>query len=181
MALVVSVGFVSFGMSLVPADLNYSSTRVSSDGLYRLSYMPSIAPISINQLHIWTLHLETAKGHPTNDAEIRLNGNMLQHGHGLPTKSVVTDKLGDGNYPVKGMKFELGGWRVINVAVTAKGKANQVRLNLQSSQATVPVQLKFIRRHLKPTQVFWPERTRMHLESNQNPGPKLIVRILEKP
>jgi hypothetical protein len=130
MALAVFGGCALFGMNPVPANLDHSRTRASSDGLYRLSYTPSLTPIPINQLHTWTLHLETAKGQPINDAEIRLNGDMPQHGHGLPTKPVVTDKLGNGNYLVEGMKFQMAGWWVIDFAVTANGKPDKVEFNL---------------------------------------------------
>jgi YtkA-like len=130
MALVAFVGCALFRSDPVPANLDYSSTRVSSGGLYRLTYSPSLAPIPINQLHTWMLHLETAQGQPINDATILVNGDMPQHGHGLPTKPVVTDKLGNGNYLVEGMKFQMAGWWVIDFAVTVNAKPDKVEFNL---------------------------------------------------
>jgi YtkA-like len=130
MVLVVFIGCALLRTDPVPANLDYSSTRASSNGLYRLSYTPSLTPIPINQLHTWTLHLETANGQPINDAEITLNGDMPQHGHGLPTKPVVTDKLGNGNYLFEGMKFQMTGWWVIDVAVTVNGTPDTVEFNL---------------------------------------------------
>jgi YtkA-like len=128
--LIAFVGCTLFRTDPVPANLDYSTTRTSSSGLYRLSYTPSIAPIPINQLHTWTLHLETAQGQPINDATILVNGDMPQHGHGLPTKPVVTDKLGNGNYLVEGMKFQMTGWWVMDFAVTANGKPDKIEFNL---------------------------------------------------
>jgi YtkA-like len=130
MALVAFVGCALFRSDPVPANLDYSSTRVSSGGLYRLTYSPSLTPIPINQLHTWMLHLETAQGQPINDATILVNGDMPQHGHGLPTKPVVTDKLGNGNYLVEGMKFQMAGWWVIDFAVTVNAKPDKVEFNL---------------------------------------------------
>jgi hypothetical protein len=130
MVLVAFVGCALFRSDPVPANLDYSSTRVSSGGLYRLTYSPSLTPIPINQLHNWTLHLETAQGQPINDATILVNGDMPQHGHGLPTKPVVTDKLGNGNYLVEGMKFQMAGWWVIDFAVTVNAKPDKVEFNL---------------------------------------------------
>jgi hypothetical protein len=55
---------------------------------------------------------------------------MPQHGHGLPTKPVVTDKLGNGDYLVEGMKFQMTGWWVMDFAVTTKGKSDKIEFNL---------------------------------------------------
>jgi YtkA-like len=130
LTLIAFIGYTLFRTDPVPANLDYSTTRTSSGGLYKMSYTPSIAPIPINQLHTWTLQLENAKGQPINDATILVNGDMPQHGHGLPTKPVVTDKLGNGNYLVEGMKFQMTGWWVMDFAVTTAGKTDKIEFNL---------------------------------------------------
>jgi YtkA-like len=128
--LVALVGYKLLGTKPVPANLDYSTSRTSSGGLYKMSYTPNLSPIPVNQLHTWTLHLENAQGQPINDATILVNGDMPQHGHGLPTKPVVTDKLGNGNYLVEGMKFQMTGWWVMDFAVTANGKPDKIEFNL---------------------------------------------------
>ncbi len=95
--------------SEVPADLDYSTTRLSEQGLFNVSYTASTGTVPVNQMHQWTLHVEMADGQPVEDATITVDGDMPQHGHGLPTKPQVTKYLGNGDYLVEGMKFQMGG------------------------------------------------------------------------
>lgn len=115
-------------MNYVPADLDYSTTRLSEQGLFRGSYVTE--PIKINQLHSWTLHVQTADGNPIDNAEIVVDGDMPQHGHGLPTQPQVTQNLGNGDYLVEGMKFQMGGWWVMEFHITANGQTDTVKFNL---------------------------------------------------
>jgi hypothetical protein len=55
---------------------------------------------------------------------------MPQHGHGLPTQPLVTAYLGDGTYLVEGMKFQMGGWWVVDFTIEANGQSDTVRFNL---------------------------------------------------
>ena len=61
-------------------------------------------------MHQWTLHVERADGTPVDDATITVDGDMPQHGHGMPTQPQVTENLGNGDYLVDGLKFQMGGW-----------------------------------------------------------------------
>ncbi len=117
-------------MSYVPADLDYSTTRASNAGLYRVSYEPRRGPIAVNQIHAWTIHVETADGQPVEGATITVDGDMPQHGHGLPTEPQVTEELGGGDYLVEGLKFHMPGWWVVDYTVTAGGQTDSVRFNL---------------------------------------------------
>lgn len=74
--------------------------------------------------------METPDGKPVENASITLNGGMPQHGHGLPTEPVVSQYLGNGDYLVEGMKFQMTGWWVVNFYVNAGGKSDQVTFNL---------------------------------------------------
>jgi hypothetical protein len=118
------------GSMAVPADLDYSTTRLSASGLYEVSFMVSEPEIPINRLHTWTLHVETADGQPIEDATIAVDGDMPQHGHGLPTRPQVTQNLGNGDYLVEGMKFQMGGWWVMDFDVTVAGQTDRVSFNL---------------------------------------------------
>jgi hypothetical protein len=73
------------GNVAAPADLDTATTRLTDNGLYHISFTSAFDPIAINQIHSWTLHVETADGQPVDNAEIVVNGGMPQHGHGLPT------------------------------------------------------------------------------------------------
>jgi hypothetical protein len=55
---------------------------------------------------------------------------MPQHGHGLPTRPQVTRALGDGTYLVEGMKFQMGGWWVVDFTIEVNGQSDSVRFNL---------------------------------------------------
>lgn len=114
-----------------PAGTDYSSVRLSERQAYRVSYTSDAVPVPINRLHSWTLHVETADGRPVTDAAIKLDGDMPGHGHGLPTRPRVTRNLGNGDYLVEGMKFQMGGWWVMEVSVAAGGQSDVARFNLQ--------------------------------------------------
>jgi hypothetical protein len=116
--------------SPVPADLDYSTTRLSEAGLFRASFTASEPAVPINRLHTWTLHVETPDGLAIDDAQITVDGDMPQHGHGLPTRPLVTRSLGNGDYLVEGMKFQMGGWWVIDFDITAGGQTDRVSFNL---------------------------------------------------
>lgn len=125
-------GYVAWRMSTAPAaSLDYSTTRASERGLYRISYTPSPAPPPINRLHTWALTVQTADGQPVEGARIAVEGEMPQHGHGLATQPRVTAYRGDGNYLVEGLKFQMGGWWVVHFTVSANGETDSVRFNLQ--------------------------------------------------
>lgn len=117
-------------MSYVPADLDTSTTLMSAQGLYEISYTSDLGSVPINQIQSWTLHIETADGRPVENATINVDGDMPQHGHGLPTQPQVTQYLGNGDYKVEGLKFHMPGWWVMDFVVTAEGQTDQVRFNM---------------------------------------------------
>ena len=115
----------------IPADLDYATVRTSDQGAYRLTYISDTHPVPISRLHSWKLHVETADGRPVEGATIVIDGDMPQHGHGLPTRPAVTQALGNGDYRVDGMKFQMGGWWQIYVDVTADGRHDKATFNLR--------------------------------------------------
>lgn len=120
----------SMSESPPPANLDTATTRTTENGLYKLTIKPDADPITINTIHTWTLHVETADGKPVENAVITVDGGMPQHGHGLPTSPKVTEYLGDGNYRVEGVKFQMTGWWEVKFNVTAAGKTDKVTFNL---------------------------------------------------
>src|SRR5919106_2481769 len=101
-------------MNDVPADLDTSTTRSSNNGLFNVSYTTSSSTVPVNQLHQWTLHVESADGLPVENATITVDGGMPQMGHGLLTHPRDPQYLGNGDYLMEGVKFEMGGWWVID-------------------------------------------------------------------
>ena len=116
--------------SEVPSDLDYSTTRASDNDLFRVSYLSSQDIVPVNQMHQWTLHVETADSQPVENATIGVDGDMPQHGHGLPTRPQVTKNLGNGDYLVEGMKFQMGGWWVMDFTISADGQTDAVHFNM---------------------------------------------------
>jgi hypothetical protein len=117
-------------MQPVPSNLNTATTRKTDQGLFELSYKPALDPIEINEIHTWTLHVATNDGQPVIDAQVNVDGGMPQHGHGLPTKPVVTENLGNGDYLIEGMKFQMTGWWEVKIDITANGQHDKVTFNL---------------------------------------------------
>jgi len=124
------MGTMMSRMGDAPSDLDYSTTRESDNGVFRVSYMPSTGMIPINQMHEWTVHVENADGAPVEDATITVDGDMPQHGHGLPTGPRVTEHLGNGDYLVEGLKFQMGGWWLMDFTITANGQTDAVHFNM---------------------------------------------------
>ena len=124
------LGVMLYRTNDIPSDLDLSTTRLSNQGVYQVSYTPRRGPIVINQIHAWTIHVATPDGQPMTDAVITVDGDMPQHGHGLPTRPQVTKHLGNGDYLVEGMKFQMGGWWVVDFTIDAHGKHDTVRFNM---------------------------------------------------
>jgi hypothetical protein len=129
--LLVAVGAMIVYMSYVPDDLDYSTTRLTEQGMYEVSYTAQVTPVPVNQMLTWTLHVETAAGQVVENATITVDGDMPQHGHGLPTRPQVTRYLGNGDYVVEGLKFHMPGWWVMDFVITKDGQSDQVHFNMQ--------------------------------------------------
>jgi hypothetical protein len=112
------------------ADANTSSTRTSTAGRYQVSYEPAVNPIPKRQLHAWTIAVRDREGHPVDGAQLQIAGGMPDHGHGLPTKPYVREALGDGRYVVEGMKFNMGGYWVVDLEIASQAGADAVRFEL---------------------------------------------------
>lgn len=119
--------------SEVSSNNDYADTGLSDKGLYRVSYLASTNVIPVNQMHQWTLHVETVDGQPVEDATITVDGDMPAHGHGLPTSPQVTKYLGSGDYLVEGMKFQMSGRWVMDFTIAANGQSDVVHFELMLS------------------------------------------------
>lgn len=134
--LLVAVYFVGMNIMMsqtikeVPANLDYSTTRVSDKNIFRVSYLSTENIIPVNKMHQWTLHIETVDGKPVENATIKVDRDMPQHGHGLPTSPRVTEYLGNGDYLIDGMKFQMGGWWLMDLTITADTQIDAVHFNM---------------------------------------------------
>jgi hypothetical protein len=130
LVLLMALGMIASNMSTIPAGLDFGTTRISDRGLYRATITPAAEPIPVNQLHTWRLHVETADGTPITSAAITVDGDMPQHGHGMPTRPLVSANLGSGDYLVEGMKFQMGGWWLIDFDVSDGQESDRISFNL---------------------------------------------------
>jgi hypothetical protein len=55
---------------------------------------------------------------------------MPMHGHGLPTEPRVTEELGGGRYRIEGLKLNMYGAWVIDVAVETATLRERLRFNM---------------------------------------------------
>ena len=128
--LIAAWAWLGFAMLNEP-ERDYSTTRQSDNGLYIMTIQPSQDPIPINSIHTWKLHVETPSGEVVENATITVDGDMPEHGHGLPTQPKVTQHLGNGDYLVEGVKFQMTGWWVMDFDVTMDGQTDHVQFNLR--------------------------------------------------
>ena len=108
----------------------YEPTQPTAAQLYKVTMSPAES-IKVGKLHSWKIQVVTANGAPVDSAKITVDGGMPQHGHGLPTKPVVTKQLGEGTHLVEGMKFNMGGWWVVKFAVKAPAGVESVTFNIK--------------------------------------------------
>lgn len=100
-------------------DKDYNKTQMSEDGNCKVSYkFPEDAewPPS-NELFTFTVEVATKDGKTDEDFEIKVGGDMPEHGHGLNTAPTVK-KMGSNTFQVSGMLFHMRGWWQIYVDVT---------------------------------------------------------------
>jgi hypothetical protein len=124
------MGVMMARMNDVPDNLDTSTTRSSDNGLFKVSYISSSGTVPVNQMHQWTLHVETADGQPVENATITIDGGMPQMGHGLLTQPRDPKYLDNGDYLMEGVKFEMGGWWVMDFVITTQGQSDTVQFNM---------------------------------------------------
>jgi hypothetical protein len=111
-------------------DLDLSTSKLTDNKRFNISFRSTLDPIPINKIHTWKLMVETPDGSPVEGADITLDGDMPEHGHGLPTQPEVTEDLGRGFYMIEGMKFSMPGWWIMKFNVQAGGNEDTVTFNL---------------------------------------------------
>ena len=114
----------------VAADKAEGHAVTSDKGLYRVSYASRVDPVPLNTIHAWEIEVRDAQGKPVTGARIGIDGGMPAHGHGLPTKPRMTQELGGGSYLVDGLKFQMPGEWVIDLAITADSGTDTARIDL---------------------------------------------------
>jgi hypothetical protein len=103
--------------------------RPSAGGRYVAALEPG-TPLRPRQMQTVRVVVRDADGRAIDEAQISIGGGMPQHGHGLPTRPRVTRNLGDGIYEIEGLRFNMGGWWELRVAIADSRGADTVTFNL---------------------------------------------------
>ncbi len=106
-------------------------SQSSENGHFTVSATSRLDPVVINETHAWTLHIETADGSPVTDAEIVIDGGMPEHNHGFPTSPRVTENLGEGDYLLEGMRFNMGGVWVLTLEISSGEQSDTVTFEVE--------------------------------------------------
>lgn len=120
------------GTDPVPMPGESSRTLVGTGiaGLYRVELRGLPDPLPLNRMHEWVVHVETGDGVPVTGAAIAMSGGMPIHDHGLPTAPRVTEELGGGDYLLEGVRFQMGGHWVVELAIEAAPGTDSVAFDL---------------------------------------------------
>jgi hypothetical protein len=104
--------------------------RASAGGRYVATLEPT-RPLRPRQMQtVRVVVRDAADGRALEAAQISIDGGMPQHGHGLPTRPRVTARPGDGVYDIEGLRFNMGGWWELRLAIAGSRGADTVTFNL---------------------------------------------------
>jgi hypothetical protein len=103
--------------------------RASARQVYTATLQPR-QPLRLRQLQSVPVLIADANGRPVEGAVIAVDGGMPQHGHGLPTQPRVTRANGAGMYEIEGVRFNMGGWWELKLAIDSAAGADSVTFNL---------------------------------------------------
>lgn len=117
------------GCAAPPEELNLLLTRPTVERRFVVALQPPTKPAPINHIHAWQIKVTSPTGAPVSRAQIVVDGGMPQHGHGLPTRPLVTPMSVDGTYLLEGMKFSMTGWWEIKLAIQAPEGSDTVTFN----------------------------------------------------
>ena len=90
-------------------DRAHAVTKPSKDGEYVFSLHSTDPSIPFKKIHSWLVHIETKDGQAVENAKVFVFGGMPVHQHGFPTKPRVKKYLGNGDYLIEGIKFNMPG------------------------------------------------------------------------
>ena len=120
----------AMAMPDTPGDLDMATTKLTEDELFQVTISSNLDPLSLNEIHSWTVHVETADGEAVENAEIAVDGGMPDHNHGFPTAPEITEEIGGGEYLLEGVKFSMAGWWELKLDITAGEQSDSVTFNI---------------------------------------------------
>ena len=113
-----------------PAETEFGTgPRASAARQFTATLQPD-QPLRPRRMQSMRVAVTDAGGTPVENATITIDGGMPQHGHGLPTRPRVTRTLGNGLYEIEGVRFNMGGWWELKLAISAPSGSDVVTFNL---------------------------------------------------
>ena len=109
--------------------ISFSPTQTSDEKKFIVSIRPHTEPAPINRIHSWRITLTTLGGVPVTKATFYVGGGMPEHGHGFPTRPVVSEEPTPGTYLLEGMKFSMHGRWEIKFAIQSGAESDIVTFN----------------------------------------------------
>ena len=103
--------------------------RDSANHVYRV-YLKPTETLRLRKLQNLPILVLDAQGRPVEGARISVDGGMPEHSHGLPTQPQVKGSLGGGLYDIEGLRFSMGGWWEVKLAIESPQGADRVTFNL---------------------------------------------------
>jgi hypothetical protein len=103
--------------------------RASAKQTYTATLQPQ-EPLRVRRLQTVAVRITDTNGMPVESAVISVDGGMPEHGHGLPTQPRVTRMLGTGLYEIEGLRFNMGGWWELKLAIESPAGRDTVTFNL---------------------------------------------------
>ncbi|HYH10612.1 MAG TPA: cytochrome c peroxidase [Thermoanaerobaculia bacterium] len=103
--------------------------RKSAQGLYTATLVLD-ETLTPRKMYTVRVSVTGANGAALPDAAIAIDGGMPQHGHGLPTRPRITRNLGEGQYEIGGLRFNMSGWWELELTITTPAGADTVTFNL---------------------------------------------------
>jgi YtkA-like len=105
--------------------------EISEQKKYSVTLKSMVYPIRLNEIHNWLFHLETSDAKNIEDAKIHIVGGMPEHGHGFPTTPSVSKHIGNGNYTIEGIKFNMYGLWAMELSIASSNGFDKVRYLLK--------------------------------------------------
>lgn len=106
---------------------------------YRVTIRPQMRGVPVSEMHNWIVRVETKAGDEFIPRQLVMMAGMPAHGHSLPSEPRVTKDLGNGNFLVEGVRFNMIGlWHIV-VNVTGPTGPDKVLFEMNLRYAPIEV------------------------------------------
>jgi hypothetical protein len=113
-----------------PAETEFGfGPRASAKRVYTATLQPR-QDLRLRALQTVPVRIVDASGLPIDGAAVSIDGGMPEHAHGLPTRPRIGRALGDGVYEIEGLRFSMGGWWELKLAIESPIGMDSVTFNL---------------------------------------------------